>query len=52
MYIAHTFVILEIQSILLIRDDLLHIDDALVVELPKDLDLPDSGDGKALFLVV
>lgn len=52
MYTGHTFIILEVQSILFISHDLLHIDDALVVELPKDFDLPDSRDGKALFLVV
>lgn len=34
MYRAHTFIILKVQSILFICDNLLHIDDALVVELP------------------
>jgi len=47
-----TFVILEIQSILLVRDDLLHVYDALVVELPQNLNLSDGGDREALLFVV
>lgn len=31
---THTFVILEVQCVLLVCDNLLHVDDALVVELP------------------
>ena len=47
-----TFVVLEVQSVLFVRDDLLHVDNALVVELSEDLDLPDGGDREALLLVV
>lgn len=47
-----TFIVLKVQRVLFVCDNLLHVDDALVVELSQDLDLPDGGDGEALLLVV
>lgn len=47
-----TFVLLEIQCILLVCDDLLHVDHAAVDELPQDFDLADGRDGESFLLVV
>lgn len=35
-----------------VRDDLLHVDDAAVDELPQDFDLPDGRDGESFLLIV
>lgn len=48
----HTFVLLEVQCVLFVCDDLLHVDHAAVVELAEDLDLSDGRDGEALLLIV
>lgn len=52
MKTKRTFIILEIQSVFLVRDDLLHVYDALVVELSQNLNLSDGCDWEALFLIV
>lgn len=47
-----TFVLFKVKSILLVSNNLLHVDDAAVFELPQDLDLSDGRDGESLLLVV
>ena len=50
--IVVTFVLLEVERILLVSDDLLHVDHTAMVQLPQDLDLSDGRDGKALLFIV
>ena len=47
-----TFVLLEVERILLVSDDLFHVDHTAMVQLPQDLDLSDGRDGEALLLIV
>lgn len=47
-----TFIILEIESVFLVRDNLLHVYDALVVELSQNLNLSDGCDWEALLFIV
>lgn len=47
-----TFVLLEIQCILFVCDNLLHVDHAAVDELPQDFDLADGRDGESFLLIV
>ena len=47
-----TFVLLEVKCILLVSDNLLHVDHTSVFELPQDLDLSDGCDGEALLFIV
>lgn len=52
MVFPSTFIFAKVQGILLVCDDLHEVDDALVVQLPQDLDFSDSRDREALFLVL
>ena len=47
-----TFVLLEVECILLVSDNLLHVDHTAMVQLPQDLDLSDGRDGEALLLII
>lgn len=50
--LVHTFIVFEVESILLICDDLLHVDDALVVQLSQYFNLSDGSNREALFFIV
>ena len=47
-----TFIFPEVESVLLVGDDFLQVDDVLVVELAQDLDLSDGRDRKAFLLIL
>lgn len=47
-----TFVLFKIKSILLVGDNLFHVDHTTVFKLPKDLDLSYGCDGKTFLFVV
>lgn len=47
-----TFIILEVQSILLVSDNLLHVYDALVIELSQNFNFSNGCDWEALFFIV
>lgn len=50
--VKSTFVLLEVKCILLVSDNLLHVDHTSVFELPQDLDLSDGCDGETLLFIV
>lgn len=47
-----TFVLFKVESILLVSDNLLHVDNTAVFELPQDLDLSNGCDWETLLFIV
>lgn len=47
-----TFVLFKVKRILLVGDDLLHVDNTAVFELPQYLDLSNGCDGETLLFIV